>query len=771
MATVESATVTLTVNGRELTVAKGLSVVEAAAEAGIEIPVFCYEPRVGPAIGACRMCLCEIEGLPKLQTACTTPVADGMVVSTQSDRAKEGQDAVLEFLLLNHPLDCPVCDKGGECPLQDLTFRYGPGITRMTLPKRTHDKPVTVSPLIKLDRERCILCYRCTRFSEGVSGDMQLVTENRGANSIITTFEGRPYDNEFSGNVTELCPVGALTSSTYRFRARPWEIQNIPTVCAGCPVGCNVSATIREGRVARILSRNHPEVDEGWLCDRGRYGLGHLTAEDRIRSAMIRGGRGLEQVAATDALDHVAERLRSTIDRFGPGSVAVLASGEQTNEEAHAWARIVEAAGGGITVAGPEGGSGWPELAPFAASIADLGSADTIVVAGDVDLTHRAPVLELWIRKAAVRGARVVTVGAGGTRLETLRTARHVATLPGTAHTVLLAAARGEGELADAFTGDGRTVLIWNAPLHRPVAGLLAYVANATGASVLPTPRAANELGCQAAGLGTHTPEEALAAAEAGDLKAIVLLGADPVGDWAHGERWRTALGRAFFAVQVAAFQNDSTGWVTTIVPAADPLEVEGTLTNLEGRVQRLRPAASTPPGVTPGYAWAAELAARLGQELAYDPPAAFAELARSRPGFEGLSFAALGERAPLPERPAAAATPAEPRLAGEAPPAPAPAAGAVLVVGYRQLMDGPAIEHTPPLQFQRRLGIELAHDDALDLGIAAGDQVTVEHGGRTTTGPAVVSRRLSRGVVRLATRVPYVGPGRVAPVVEPVDA
>src|SRR5919112_1029277 len=193
MATTETATVTLTVNGREITVPKGLSLVEAAAEAGIEVPVFCYEPRLGPAVGACRMCLVEIEGMPKLQTACTTPAGDGMVVNSHSDRAREGQDAVLEFLLLNHPLDCPVCDKGGECPLQDLTFRYGPGNTRMFFPKRTLEKPIPISPTIALDRERCILCYRCTRFSEGVAEDGQLVARNRGALSMIATFEEEPY--------------------------------------------------------------------------------------------------------------------------------------------------------------------------------------------------------------------------------------------------------------------------------------------------------------------------------------------------------------------------------------------------------------------------------------------------------------------------------------------------------------------------------------------------------------------------------------------------
>ena len=489
MATVETATVTLTVNGREVTVAKGLSLVEAAAEAGIEIPVFCYEPRLGAGVGACRMCLCEIEGMPKLQTACTTPAGDGMVVDSLSARAREGQDAVLEFLLLNHPLDCPVCDKGGECPLQDLTFRYGPGVTRMRIPKRTLEKPVPISPLIKLDRERCILCYRCTRFSEGVSGDMQLVPENRGAHSIITTFEGRPYANEFSGNVTELCPVGALTSTTYRFRARPWETQQIPSVCGLCAVGCNTAVNIREGHVVRVLSRNHPEIDEGWLCDKGRYAFGLLASEERITTGLIRGGRGLEQVAPDDALDHIADRLRATVERFGPGSVAVLASGEQTNEEAHAWARLLdEGLGGGISVCGPEGGAGWEALAPYAASIADIGTAGAVVVAGDIDLAHRAPVVELRIRKAVQAGARVVTVGAGGTRLETLRGAHHVSAGPGTAHVELLRAAGNDGELA-AAVGDASTVVIWAGPMRPAIAAVLAHLAHARGWTVLRTPR------------------------------------------------------------------------------------------------------------------------------------------------------------------------------------------------------------------------------------------------------------------------------------------
>ena len=314
--------VTLTIDGVEIQVPKGTGLVEAALAAGIEIPVFCYEPRLGPPVGACRMCLCEVApGPPKPQAACTLTAAEGMVVKTAatSAMAAEAQDATLEFILVNHPLDCPVCDKGGECPLQDLTFRYGPGNTRNTFPKRTMEKPIPISPAIALDRERCILCYRCTRFSEGVAEDGQLIARDRGAHSIIATFEDEPYRAPFSGNVIELCPVGALTSTQYRFEARPWEIQNVPSVCGLCPVGCNITATTREGKVKRILSRNHPEIDEGWLCDKGRFSFTSLYARDRVRDPLRRiGKRRFEELSWDGALDE-AERLL----RHGPVLLAL----------------------------------------------------------------------------------------------------------------------------------------------------------------------------------------------------------------------------------------------------------------------------------------------------------------------------------------------------------------------------------------------------------------------------------------------------------------
>src|SRR5919197_5789295 len=355
-------TVRLTIDGVAVEVPKGTGLVEAALAAGIEIPVFCYEPRLGSPIGACRMCLCEVSpGPPKPQAACTLTAQEGMEVKTAltSANARESQNATLEFILVNHPLDCPVCDKGGECPLQDLTFRYGPGNTRMTFPKRTFEKPIPISPTIALDRERCILCYRCTRFSENVSEDGELVAVNRGAQSMIATFDGDPYRSAFSGNVVELCPVGALTSTQYRFEARPWEIQNVPSVCGLCPVGCNISATTREGKVKRILSRNHPEIDEGWRCDKGRFAFPQLYAHDRVVDPMRKIGlRRFEELSWDDALDEL-ERLA----RAAAGRVLLALSGSETVEQAYALSRLGRQGFGSNAVVFPEETA--PELDMF----------------------------------------------------------------------------------------------------------------------------------------------------------------------------------------------------------------------------------------------------------------------------------------------------------------------------------------------------------------------------------------------------------------------
>ncbi|MGH2934058.1 MAG: 2Fe-2S iron-sulfur cluster-binding protein [Gaiellaceae bacterium] len=391
------------VDEREVHVPKGTGIVETALAAGVEIPVFCYEPRLGDGIGACRMCLVEIEGIPKLQTACTTKATDGMVVHTArtSEKAAVGQNATLEFILVNHPLDCPVCDKGGECPLQDLTFRYGPGNTRMSFDKLTFEKPIPISPTIALDRERCILCYRCTRFSEEVSEDAQLVARNRGAMSVITTFEDEPYTGPFTGNVTELCPVGALLPTPYRFEGRPWDITNVPSVCGMCPVGCNINVTMREGKVKRILSRNHPEVDEGWICDKGRFTFSHLRANDRIVDPIKRvRRRGFEPVSWDEALDE-AERLI----RAAEGRIVTALSGSETVEHAYALAKLLRGLGSHEAVL-PEEVS--DALDGYRAPLSSIRDADVVVVLGDVPLLQSAPIVDLWVRAARRGGARVL---------------------------------------------------------------------------------------------------------------------------------------------------------------------------------------------------------------------------------------------------------------------------------------------------------------------------------------------------------------------------
>ena len=282
--------------------------VDGAKYGDVEIPIFCYEPKLGQPVGACRMCLVEIEGIPKLQTACSTPIRDGMVVHTQTERVHDAQRAVVEFLLINHPLDCPVCDKGGECPLQDITYGWGPGTSRFIEPKRHFKKPLELSPLIAIDRERCILCYRCVRYSQEVSEDYQLVLLERGAACYVGTFDGHPYVAPFSGNIIELCPVGALTSRAYRFRARPWDIEGAGTVCAGCPAQCNVELTVRDERVLRVLAATTQRSTTAGCATRAASAYQAVHADERIVTPMVREGVELMPASWDKAIAAAAER-------------------------------------------------------------------------------------------------------------------------------------------------------------------------------------------------------------------------------------------------------------------------------------------------------------------------------------------------------------------------------------------------------------------------------------------------------------------------------
>jgi NADH-quinone oxidoreductase subunit G len=690
-----SQTVKLKIDCLEVEVPRGTGLVEAAQAAGIEIPVFCYEPRLGPPVGACRMCLCMVEpGPPKPQAACTLTAQDGMVVRTAltSEMAAEAQNATLEFILVNHPLDCPVCDKGGECPLQDLTFRYGPGNTRMTFPKRTFDKPIPISPLIALDRERCILCYRCTRFSETVAEDGQLIARNRGAQSQIATFEDEPYRAPFSGNVIELCPVGALTSTTYRFEARPWEIQDTPTVCGMCPVGCNINATTREGKVKRILSRNHFEVDQGWLCDKGRFAYAHLNADDRLRDPLLRvRRRGFEQVSWERAIDE-AERLL----REAEGRIVTALSGSETVEQAYGLAKLLRQGLGAHAAVLPEEIS--EALDALRLPLSALRDADVIAVLGDAPVVERAPIVDLWLREASRKGAEIVY------------------------------------ELdEDKLRRAERAILIWCGPHGGGGArvGALAQRVGATGAFYLPE---------TANGRGVADAWAAASDQEPTNPDPIGLLIVS--GDEAAANPVVRALAEKAERVLVTSmFHGLAAGWADLVLPGTSYLERDGTYVNLEGRLQRLRRAVIPP--APDELAWISKLAERFDIEISAYPSAVFAEV--SEIAFGGLPFGEIGERAPLP--PATASAPAV-----ETTPEPERPEGGLGLVRYRPLFSGPAVERIPELQFQRPgAEVELSEEDARSRGIGNGDEVTVRSNGTSVTLRARVSRELRSGVVRIA--------------------
>jgi len=721
--------VTLTIDGRDVTVPKGLGLVEAAQTAGIEIPVFCYEPRLGPPVGACRMCLVEVEGLPKLQAGCTLTAQDGMVVGTAatSEKAAGGQNATLEFILVNHPLDCPVCDKGGECPLQDLTFRYGPGSTRMTFDKVTVDKPIPISPLIALDRERCILCYRCTRFSADVAEDAQLIARNRGAHTEIATFAGDPYRAPFSGNVVELCPVGALTSTQYRFKARPWDIQQVPTVCGMCPVGCNTSVTVRDGKAQRVLSRNHPEVDGGWLCDKGRFSYPHVSAGDRVTEPLRRGDEGLEPVSWDEALDE-AERLL----REATGHVVTALSGSETLEQAYALGTLLRRGVGAHSAVLPESTS--PSLDAFRAPLRAIGDAELVVVVGDDAVVDRAPVADLWLRHAKRRGAEIVTVGATGS----------VQTADGPAEA--LAALTGpRNALGKRLRAAERAVVIWSGPGGGGGARL-AEAAHALGFAGKP--------GCGAFHLPATPNGRGVAlgwAAAADDdetdpehIRLLIVSGDEAAASPAV----RSLAEHADTTIAITMFHNLATGWADLVLPATSALEVEGTMINLEGRVQKLR-RASLPP-VPDELAWISRLAERFGVEISPHASLVYDALAEVVLGglLEPGDHAQLGPRGPYePPPPATTPAPAAPlQPSGEH------FVGALRLIRYRPLFSGPLVERVPELGFQRpERELGLAPAEAEKRGIVTGDLVDVRSNGTSISLRARVDRRLVEGVARVA--------------------
>ncbi len=396
--------VTLTIDGREVSVPPGTTVLDAARELGIEIPTFCYYVKLS-RLGSCRMCLVEIAKMRGLQTACTTPVRPEMVVRTDTEEVIKARRANLEFLLTNHPLDCPVCDKGGECDLQDYVFKYGPSVSRYVEEKRHKRKARPLSPVIVYDEERCILCRRCVRFLDEWADDPQLGVFERGCMSYIDTFPGQPLDSRFSGNVVDLCPVGALTSRIFRFRARSWELENVPSVCPYCGVGCNTHLGVKMSQLRRITPRQNPDVNEEWLCDKGRFAHQFVESPNRLTTPLVRKNGELTPVSWEEALTTIAERLTAIIKENGPDSVGGIGSAKATNEANYLFQRFMRAVVGTNNV---DHISRMPEEARAMPPLTKIEETEAIFLIG-VNPSERAPIAELFINEAARRyGAKVI---------------------------------------------------------------------------------------------------------------------------------------------------------------------------------------------------------------------------------------------------------------------------------------------------------------------------------------------------------------------------
>ncbi|MDQ6815950.1 MAG: NADH-quinone oxidoreductase subunit NuoG [Actinomycetota bacterium] len=802
-------TIQLTIDGREVPAVEGTMLVDAAKHGDVEIPYFCYERKLGNPVGACRMCLVEIEGIPKLQTACSTPVKDGMVVNTQTDRVRHAQNSVVEFLLVNHPLDCPVCDKGGECPLQDITFGWGQGRSRFIEPKRHFVKPLALSPLVAIDRERCILCYRCVRFSQEVAEDYQLIFAERGAHSFVATHDGHPYVAPFSGNIIELCPVGALTSQPYRFRARPWDIEGAGGICTLCPSQCNVEFTVRDEKVLRVLARENPDVDDGWLCDKGRFAYQAIHADQRVIAPMVRDGGHLREVSWERALEvaHGLGRHR--------GHVGALVGGQATNEEGFLLQRMMREALRSGDLDSRAGAAVPPELAralaapSLQATVPDLEFAHTVLVLG-CDPLDEAPILDLRIRKGVRRrGVRLAVATARPGALDA--NADLVVRFPPGEEAAFLAAldaalAGGSGDPVDWGDG-GRTaadlaqmlrsegadvVIVWGERLLGPdalasllrVAGRLG-LSDREGAGLLEIPAGGNARGLREAGVlpnagpgyaaldgelsGRDAGEIARAAAD-GELTALYLFQTDPVRDHDNRALWERALQRAGLVVAHASVLTDGIREHAHVVfPAESYAEKEGTVVHPDGRLQRLRAAIAHPGQVRAGWSVLCDVSRRLGHDLQVLTAAmAWRQLADAVPFYGGLTLEELGGRGiRWPGREHASAMP-EGLLDAPHPSDDASENGArpdqdasqasgipdrILRLGrYRPIWAAPEVEISPSLHFtiaEQRL--ELSPQDAGRLGVSGGEVVEVaqrNRGPQTNGGPRVRATAVIRAGV-----------------------
>ncbi len=817
--------VTLTIDGVRVTVPEGTFIVDAAKKAGIDIPVFCYHPKMTP-VGMCRMCLVEIgrplidrgsgqpvlgdDGQPviqfgpKLETACTTPVGEGWVVRGLTEPVRQARREILEFLLTSHPLDCPVCDKGGECPLQNLTMAHGPGKSRFLYEDKKHlDKHVPLGDLIVLDRERCIQCGRCVRFQEDIAGDPVLAFTDRGRGLEITTLSEPGFDSVFSGNTTDICPVGALTTVDFRFEARPWELKAAASICPHCPVGCNLALNTRRqpdagGRilVQRVMPRQNEAVNEIWICDKGRFGHHYAGSPERLQQPLVRdAARRLVPASWDEALAKAAEGLRQA-----KGKVVGLAGGKASNEDLFTFRLLIEGVGGRALLDSPMAGGDVVQQvgAGSALNLGTLADGDAALVVAS-DLHEEAPIWWLRLKQAAARGMRLVVMNARPTRLD--RHARQVLRVEfGRAAQGVLAllqaledgpqAAQAEMRSAASMLTSARRLVVFfgnegldyrgSDALARACAALLlaAGPKEKAASGLIPVWPEANVQGAWDMGLRPE-PEGATAALRT--ARAAYLMACDPARE---DPSVAAALEALDFVVVQDLFLTETGRRADVVLPAQAFTEREGSYTSGERRVQRFYPALPSLAGTRPDWQILADVANRLEIPLAAGSAAAVMDaIAAAVPDYAEVRYGALAtvepqwplvggsdlcyggtayrnEQGTGIRLASAIERRAEVSIDRTAPPEP-PAADGLLIVPVTHLYDPGATLRRSEVLRGRFAGatLTLAPDTASRLGLEQGQPVEVRVDGRsarltvrldarTPAGVGLVSRRCGLGLV-----------------------
>jgi len=787
--------VAVTINGAQVQAHPGEMLIAAADRAGVHIPRFCYHERMS-SVGMCRMCLVDVDTGrgSMLQPSCMVPVSDGMIVDTESENTRRAQEGVLELLLVNHPLDCPVCDKGGECPLQDQTMAYGPGESRFVEEKRHYEKPIPISDLVDLDRERCILCDRCTRFADEIAGDPLIQFTERGNATQVLTFPDEPFTSYFSGNTVQICPVGALTAAPYRFKARPWDLEQVESTCTTCSLGCRVAVESSRNELVRYLGVDVESVNHGWLCDKGRFNYEAVNSDDRLVTPLVRDAENSHQLLGTNwgsALALAAEAIR----RAGPEGIGIIGGSRLTNEDAYVWAKLARSVIGTDNL-DAQLGDGLPAEAVLGlppATIADACNSDTVLIIGP-DLKEELAILHLRLHVAANKGqTRVIEIGPTVTGAETYAQ-RSIRCLPGEAAKTLLALLESDDPLASQLLEGSVVTVLGRASLAESATPALEVAAvirdrlpHATFLPALPrgNVRGALDMGLAPGVLPGRTsldrpteslldqwqtlPDKAgldttgmLQAAASGQLDTLILLGADPLRDFPDRNLAAEAFQRVKTIIAIDNFITDSVAQADIVMPSTAYGEQDGTTTNIEGRISRLSQKITSPGSTRDDWMIASELAWRLGGDLGVGSrEEIWREIEQVAPSHQGITI----ERICGPEAHEGIVvkeTSIEPTLVEPKEPPVVDGYGLRLVSGRKLWDAGTNTSHSASLNHLAEEAILKVHPSDLQrLGVLSGATVRVISTRATETVTAVADDQILRGTAVLPFNQPGGGANR----------